>query len=180
MQHLAVMDKETFHTLSDEALGHACMEPVFSQIRGQSPQVKAQVVSELGRSRAALCMFRVMYDHSRPSAAEFYAWISYMQAQPGYWSGVLEGLDFFGDSSMYGLLEETRRVFENWNKRLGRVWEEASLGDLERNEELCGAVTSLYVRFQTAAAESLSIIAAYIREHPHEFVRFCQEDNCSL
>ncbi|WP_187355305.1 hypothetical protein ['Paenibacillus yunnanensis' Narsing Rao et al. 2020] len=174
------MDKETFQSLSDEALGRACMEPVFGQIRGKSPQLKARVVAELGQGRAALCMFRVMYDHSSPSAAEFYAWISYMQEQPGYWSGVLRGLEFFGDRIMYGFLEETRQTFAAWNLRGGRGWEETSLSDLERDPELRRIAETLYVRFQTVAAESLRIIAAYIREHPQEFVRFGQDDSFPL
>lgn len=69
---LVTMNRESFYSLGDEKLGSACMEPTFMQIRGKSPAVKAEVISQLTRGQQALCMFRVMYGHSYKSAAEYY------------------------------------------------------------------------------------------------------------
>ena len=154
--YLAKMDSVTFQTLSDERLGWHCMEPAFALIRGKSPEVKAGVIAQLSRGQKALCMFRVFYDHSYKSAAEYYTWISYIQDMPGYWNGVHEGLLFFEDTAMIGLLEETRRMLELRNDRLGLQWSRAAFKDMEQDQELAGL--------------SLKAIAVYIRAHPGEFV----------
>lgn len=92
---LVTMDRIIFDSLSAERLGWACMEPTFQQIRAQSPEVKNEAFSHLGRGQKALCMFRILYGHSSNSAEEYYGWICYLLDQPGYWDGVLEGLQFF-------------------------------------------------------------------------------------
>lgn len=88
------MERTTFYSLSDERLGYACMEPTFMKIRAKSPAVKNEAIAQLSRGQRALCMFRILYDHSSKSAEEYYGWLSYLLDQPGYWSGVLEGLQF--------------------------------------------------------------------------------------
>ncbi|MNN45735.1 hypothetical protein D3C81_1600820 [compost metagenome] len=168
--HLAKMDSEEFQTLSDERLGWLCMEPAFMLIRGKSPEVKAEVIAQLSRGQKALCMFRVFYDHSYKSAAEYYAWLSYILDMPGYWSGVQEGLLFFEDTAMIRLLEETRNTLELRNCRLGLRWSDAAFKDLEQDRELAGQIDGFYERYQIQSAESLANIAAYIRAHPEEFV----------
>lgn len=80
---LVAMKREELDTL--RRLGWACMEPTFQLIRGQSPSIKSEMISTLTDGQRALCMFRVMFDHSSNSAGEYYAWISYMQELPGYW-----------------------------------------------------------------------------------------------
>ncbi|MHA6529149.1 hypothetical protein [Paenibacillus sp. BAC0078] len=166
------IERETFYSLSDERLGWACMEPTFMLIRGKSPAVKAAAISELGKGQTALCMFRIMYDHSYRSAAEYYAWISYLLDQPGYWSGVLEGVRFFADTAMLELLEQTREKLAARNRSLGVGWGDAGLMDIEVDQELLETVTGLYAHFQQIAPHSLSLIADYIRTHPDEFVEF--------
>ncbi|WP_054940973.1 hypothetical protein [Paenibacillus ihuae] len=168
--YLAKMDAVTFQTLSDERLGRHCMEPAFALIRGKSPEVKAEVIAQLSRGQKALCMFRVFFDHAHKSAAEYYAWISYMLDTPGYWNGVQEGLLFFEDTAMILLLEETRRMLELRNNRLGLQWSEAAFKDMEQDLELARQIRGLYERFGQLSGQSLANIAAYIRTHPEEFV----------
>ncbi|WP_156830104.1 hypothetical protein [Paenibacillus sp. HW567] len=146
------------------------MEPTFMLIRGKSPALKAAAISALGEGQRALCMFRIMYDHSYKSAAEYYAWISYLLDQPGYWSGVLEGVRFFADTAMLELLEQTRERLAARNVSLGVGWGDAGLMDIGADEKLLEMVTGLYVHFQQIAPHSLSLIADYIRAHPEEFV----------
>lgn len=167
---LVAMKREELDTLSDERLGWACMEPTFQLIRGQSPSIKSEVISTLTDGQRALCMFRVMYDHSSNSAGEYYAWISYMQEMPGYWSGVLEGLRFFGDHLMILLLQETKGALERRNDKLGKQWGDAAITDLDRESELLDMINSLFKRFQNIAPSRLKLIGDYIRSHPGEFV----------
>lgn len=165
-------ERDIFYSLSDERLGFACMEPTFMLIRGKSPAVKAAAIAELGKGQTALCMFRIMYDHSNRSAAEFYAWISYLLDQPGYWSGVLEGVRFFADTALLELLEETREWLDGRNQRLGLGWGDAGLMDIEVDQELLEMVNGWYAHFQQIVPHSLSLIADYIRACPEEFVEF--------
>ncbi|KAI7250121.1 hypothetical protein KC345_g11685 [Hortaea werneckii] len=166
------MEREIFDTLSDERLGWACMEPTFMKIRGKSPEVKNEAISQLGEGQKALCMFRILYDHSHKSAEEYYGWICYLLDQPGYWNSILEGVQFFGDLPLNGLLEETRESLEARNRRLGLGWANASITDLDADTELREAVSGLYTQFQEITAVTLRNIAGYIRANPQEFVVF--------
>lgn len=65
--NLVTMKQKDLDTFSDERLGWACMEPTFQQIRAKSPSIKSEVISKLTDGQKALCMFRVMHDHSRNS-----------------------------------------------------------------------------------------------------------------
>lgn len=170
--NLVMIKRETFDTLDDEKLGRECMEPTFMLIRGQSPEVKTAVLSQLSQGQHALCMFRVMYDHSHKSAPEYYGWISYMLGIPGYWDRVIEGIRFFDETGILPLLEDTREYLEVRNRELGAVWDEAVLTDLDRDPELKQAIHGLYQRFLQIAPVTLSVIADYIRTHPEEYVEF--------
>lgn len=169
---LVVMERKDFDSYCDERLAWACMEPTFMSIRGKSPAVKAAALKELGKGQRALCMFRIMYDHSYRSPAEFYAWSAYLLDQPGYWSGVLEGVRFFADNVLRELLKETQERLAERNNRLGLEWGDAGLKDLETDEDLKQITTALYGRFQRIIPNSHALIAEYIRAHPEEFVEF--------
>jgi hypothetical protein len=168
--NLVAMKQKDLDTLSDERLGSACMEPTFQQIRGKSPSIKSEVISKLTDGQKALCMFRVMYDHSRNSEGEYYAWLSYMQDLSGYWTGVMGGIRFFGDEEMFLLLQETKAFLEERNNRLGLQWVDASITDLDRDSELFSEMSGLFERFQHISADSHRLIGEYIRSHPGEFV----------
>ncbi|WP_239617199.1 hypothetical protein [Cohnella mopanensis] len=167
---LVKMKQRDFDLLSEDSLGRACMEPIFQQIRGKNLPIKTQVISELNKGQQALCMFRVMYDHAKNSAAEFYCWMSYLLDQPGYWYGVMGGLSFFGDHAMHQLLEETKEILQARNLKLSKQWSDASMSDLDKDEELHINVVSLFDRFQLIAPLSHGIISSFIRSNPHEFV----------
>lgn len=167
---LVTVKKQDFDSLDDERLGWACMEPTFLQIRGKDMTVKTQVISQLTKGQQALCMFRVLYDHAKNSVSEYYAWISYLLDKPGYWSGVTDGLRFFGDTSMIRLLEKTKEVLEARNHKMGVLWSEATFKDLDHDNELLTAVSLLFERFQEIALDSLKQISMYIRSNPQDFV----------
>ncbi|GIP33447.1 hypothetical protein [Paenibacillus sp. J2TS4] len=167
---LVAMKKQEFDSLDDDSLGWACMEPTLLQIRGKEMAVKTEAISRLNKGQQALCMFRVLYDHAKNSAVEYYTWISYLLDKPGYWSGVTGGLRFFGDSSMMHLLVETKEVLEASNHRRRVSISDATYKDLEQDNELQNAVSHLFARFLELAPHSLQMISTYIRAHPQDFV----------
>ncbi|MDT3425713.1 hypothetical protein J2Z22_001232 [Paenibacillus forsythiae] len=169
---LAVMNKREFDSLDDERLGRACMEPTFSQIRAKEMAVKARVVADLSEGQRALCMFRVFYGHAKNSEMEYYGWISHLLQNPDMWSGVMNGLSFFGDVDMFRLLEETKEVLDTRNRRLGLAWKDAVIMDLDHDKALHAQVERFYRWFQNIAPASLRIIAAHIRDNADQFVRF--------
>ncbi|MFD1776140.1 hypothetical protein [Paenibacillus rhizophilus] len=169
---LAVMNKREFDSLEDERLGWACMETTFNQIRAKDMSVKAKVISELSEGQRALCMFKVFYGHAKNSDMEYYGWISHLLQNPDMWSGVMNGLSFFGDTGMLRLLEETKEILETRNRRLGLEWTDAVITDLDHDIELNAEVKRLYRQFQQISPESLKAIAAHIRANADEFVRF--------
>ncbi|MDQ0088622.1 hypothetical protein J2T12_002032 [Paenibacillus anaericanus] len=167
---LVAMKREVFDSLADERLGWACMEPTFMQIRGKDISVKSEAISKLTEGQRALCMFRVMYDHAKNSASEYYAWICYLLDIPDFWSGVMNGLNFFRDTSMIALLNQTKEVLETRNLKLGRQWSDATLLDLDRDNELLNTISRLFESFQEIAPASLKQISTYIRSNPQEYV----------
>jgi len=168
--NLVAMKQDDLDTLSDERLGWACMEPTFQLIRGKSPSTKSEVISKLTEGQQALCMFRVLYGHSCNSEGEYYAWISYMQDLPGYWTGVIGGIRFFDDSPMILLLQETKTFLEERNHRLGKEWADAAITDLDRDPELLEVISGLFERYKNLTPNTHRIIGEYIRTHPEEFV----------
>lgn len=85
------------------------------------------------------------------------------------------GTAVFGDSALIQLLEESKEIFAERNRRVGRGWGEAAIPDLNIDIELQTAVSRLYTRYQQITASSLQIIAEYIRERPEEFVVFSEQ-----
>lgn len=164
------MKQAEFDGMSDEELGRACVEPMLLSIRGKDFVTKTQTISSLNRSQQALCMFRVLYDHAKNSAGEYYAWIAYLLQAPGYWSGVMEGLRYFEDESMMQLLEETKLFIEERNRESNKPMESVSLNDLEQDCELSEKVDRLYSKFNEIAQSSLKLISTFIRSNSQDFV----------
>ncbi|MFD0710528.1 hypothetical protein [Paenibacillus sp. GCM10027626] len=167
---LVTISKEQFDSLDDERLGWICVEPTILQIRGKEFAVKQKAISGLNKGQQALLMFRVLYDHAKHSAAEYYAWISYLLATPGYWTGVLGSLQFFDDQSMLILLEDTKEAIDVRNGRLGVHYGDAELKDLDQDRELSQTMSLLFERFHAIVPDSLQFISKHIRANPQHFV----------
>lgn len=162
---LVDIKRQTFETLEPDALAMACMEPIFVQIRGKNPAVKAQVYAQLTRGQQALLMFRVLYDHARNSADEFYWWFSDLLSQPKTWDAIQAGLQYFGDADLPPLLQEIAGfLVARKNERA------ALLVDLEQDPELLSVVSQFHARFLQAAQTTLCRITEHIRLNPDQFV----------
>ncbi|MFD2615038.1 DMP19 family protein [Paenibacillus gansuensis] len=169
---LVSISKDEFTALDDERLGWACAGPTLVSLRGKDMGIKGEAMAALNEHQRSLCLFRVLYDHAKDSAPEYYGWICYLLERGDYWSGVLGALRFFEVQSMQELLNETRNTLEEYNRRLGRTWNQVSITDLDRDEELRNKVVLWYDRFMNVSKESLRTIARHIRAHPDAFVVF--------
>ncbi|WP_139488476.1 DMP19 family protein [Brevibacillus dissolubilis] len=167
----AILTRTQFDSLEPDALSWACFEPTVLQIRGKSTTVKSQVYEQLNTAQQALFMFRVLYDHARGSAVEFYSWVSHLLIESGTWSEVKRGLRFFGDAEMLRFLEETEAYLESRNRQNDGTWREVRPSDLEADPDLSVSVDQLNTEFHRLASATLARIAAYIRSHPDEFVQ---------
>ncbi|AIQ63679.1 hypothetical protein PSTEL_11895 [Paenibacillus stellifer] len=166
------ISRADFDAVRDYDLGRACVEPVFRQIRGKSMAVKAEALAQLNEGQRAVCMFEILYRHAVNSPEEYYGWISHLLGQPNMWQEVLQGLEFFADTTLIPVLERSEIYLRERNLRLGRSWEDNKLTELARDNELRNAVGEQHREFQAAALQLLETIAAYIRRKPDEFVRF--------
>lgn len=167
---LVAMTKQDFDSMDGERLSWACVEPTLLKIRGKDMTVKAQAMARLTKGQQALCMFRVLYDHAKNSVGEYYAWVSYLLDKSDYWTGVIGGLRFFGDTTMMQLLNETKQILEQRNQKLGIKLSDATLNDLEQDHELSITISLLFERFLKIAMDSLKLISTYIRSNSNEFV----------
>lgn len=167
---LVAMTKQDFDSMDNERLTWACVEPTLLQIRGKNMTVKAQALAQLTKAQQALCMFRVLYDHAKNSASEYYSWISYLLDNASYWTGVMGGLRFYGDTTMLQLLDDTKQILEQRNQKLGFKLSDATLNDLEEDHELANTISLLYELFLKIASDSMKHISMFIRSNPQEFV----------
>ncbi|MBD3922313.1 hypothetical protein H8B09_26395 [Paenibacillus sp. PR3] len=172
---LITMKQTEFDSMSDERLSWVCVEPMLVSIRAKDAATKTQVIGSLNLSQQALCMFRVFYDHARSSAGEMYAWVAYMLQTPGYWIGVTKGLSYFGDDQMVQLLEDTRQVIEEHERKSEVESEFHPFRDLEQNPELANIAAQLYIRFQEIEQDSIKRISSFIRLNPQHFVQIEDE-----
>ncbi|MFD0697561.1 hypothetical protein ACFQZT_26135 [Paenibacillus sp. GCM10027628] len=155
------MDRKDWESFGDVELFMSCMEPTVLQVRGKDPAVKSQVISQLNSGQQALFMFRLLYPATN-SAVDYYSWISYLLEQPNYWVGIIDGLRFFGDTSMIRLLEETAGILK---ARTNEISSEDKI-------ELQAKITPLFEKFQNTVPDYLQQISSYIRSNPEEFVQF--------
>ncbi|PZD93092.1 hypothetical protein DNH61_25270 [Paenibacillus sambharensis] len=167
---IVTMTREKFDRLEDERLGWLCVEQTLMFVRGRDAKVKKQAMGQLSDAQRAACMFRVLYDHAKPSAAEYYGWIAHLLDTPGYWDGVTSGIRFFTDEDMLMLLEESKAAVEAECRHRGITLQQVSMSDLDANEELNRKINGLYERFLAVSEQSHTRIANYIRSNPSTFV----------
>ncbi|MGB8955574.1 MAG: hypothetical protein WCC10_09380 [Tumebacillaceae bacterium] len=129
------------------ALGLACIQPTLLKIRAKDMDVKTQAYSELTRGQRALMMFRVLHGHVGDSADQLFAWVDVLlREEPRTWSAIKDAMRLIEDEAMLRMLEE----FE--------------VRDASAQEPL-------HTQYHSLADETHKRIAAYIRNHPDEFVQ---------
>lgn len=154
---LVEMNKQEFAALGYGELLVRCTEPAVERMRVSSRTDKIQILSELNHPQQALFMVRLLYP-AYHSAVDFAAWIPYLMEQTDYWSGVTQGLSFFGENSLLRLLDETKQVFE-------------ARKQTEHSVESQASCDPLFTKFQNLYQDSLERISKHIRSHPEAFVQ---------
>lgn len=175
------MTQQDLNSMEDERLAWTCIEPALMEVRGKSETVKAAVVQRLHAAQRAIFMFRVMYDHAKGSAGEYYGWLSILKKTGRLlvWRHKRFAI-FFEDTEMQEHLEESIRVIEVQNRRKGRQWEDNVLTDLDREPELKRGMEQQYGLFKKLADASIARIAAYIRRSPELFIQLEHADEKPL
>ncbi len=153
-----LIDRNKFDSLANDAVGHACFEPMVpvyqAGMRGRAGKDAAEYRAEfyklLTPGQRALFMFFTYYDHAIRSPDEFVR-ISghYLSAQ--IFGAVIKGIAYFRDINMIELLTAV----------------EQALTDTEQSE---WNVSALYHQFKIISPDSLALIGANIKENTAEFI----------
>ncbi len=152
------MDKKTFDSLTMEAVGHACFEPLIPiyqeamRIRGSQTvqDVRAAFYKSLSQGQRALFMFFSYYDHAMQSEDELQR-ISRYYLSTQIFSAVKKGAEYFRDDDMARLLSLIEQA-------------------VSKNEE--SKTPELYHRLLEITPHTLVLIGTFIKENPADFIRF--------
>ena len=150
------MDRNKFDSLTNDAVGHACFEPMIpvyqAGMRGRAVKEAMEYRTEfyklLTPGQRALFMFFTYYDHAIRSPDEFVR-ISghYLSAQ--IFGAVIKGIAFFRDDSMIELLSALEQTLSDKGQK---------------------KISELYHQFAEIAPNTLALIGEYIKENAAEFV----------
>lgn len=157
------MQRKIFDSLPDEAIGHACFEPMvpvyqngMRQQNGKDAQeYKTEFYKSLTKGQRALFMFFTYFDHAIQSKEEFQR-ISNYYLSARIFSAVKKGVEYFNDDSMLHLLSKIEQSFI----------------EEEQNEMQSTHINELYNHLHETAPFTLMQIGAYIKENPAEFISF--------
>ncbi|MCE5170803.1 hypothetical protein LQV63_15975 [Paenibacillus profundus] len=169
---LVTINRERFDTLDPDELGWACIGPILLQVRGKNSDIKSQVYAKLTPGQQALFMFRVLHDHARNSAAEYYCWISYLLEDVPTWSEIKHGLLYIGEEALLHHLEETERYLVERSRQNGAPFSHAALRDIEDDTELRTFISFRYEQFLDLVPHAHVRMCSYVRTHTDEFVLF--------
>lgn len=141
--------------LSDSELIWLCVEPTILKARGKSPEVKAQVLSQLSAGQRSLFLFQVLYGHAAHGIAQFFHYIGYLADSLDIWAALKAAVRYFEDTEMLMLIEKMEGAY------LAMPAQPVNTALLD---ELDGA-------YRERISASLQRIGAYIRNHPTEFLQ---------
>lgn len=173
------MKRQEFDSLAHETLYKACFEPLIlvyknriaKQTIENSSMVQEQFYKQLTNGQRALFVIQVYYDHASTSLTEFYWWSSYFMAQPKIWSAIKAGLQYFGDDTMFQLIEEIEVVLKKHNHPSSLKEFTVTRKDLDDNKELLASISPLHVTFDKIAPLTIQIINENIRNNQREFIQ---------
>ncbi len=150
------IDRSIFDALANDAVGHACFEPMVpiyqAGMRGRNGKEAMEYRTEFYRTltpgQRALFMYFTFYDHAIRSTDELLR-ISNHYLSANIFGAVKKGISYFHDDNMLDLISAI---------------EQAVTGkDLSK-------ISLLYHRLNEISSNSLAIIGAQIKENPAEFI----------
>ena len=156
---LVRLDKKVFDTLSIDAIGHACFEPMvpvyqegMRQHSREPQEYRASFFKQLSQGQRALFIFFSYYDHAIRSYEEFKR-VNYYYLAQQIFGAVKKGAEYFHDDNMLLLLQRVEQV-------------------LSASGEIEASLDEIYQWLRDLAPCSLTIIGTFIKENPAEFVCF--------
>lgn len=149
------MKPNDFAMFSDSELIWLCVEPIILKTRGRSPEIKAQVFSQLSAGQRSLFIFQVLYGHAGHGIAAFFQHIGYLTDTLDIWSALKAAMRYFEDIEMLTLIEKMESAYPSMPEQSGDT---ALLHELDE-------------AYKDRIEESLQRIGAYIRNHPAEFLQ---------
>lgn len=162
------MSRRHFDALSDEALGHACFEPMVCVYQGQVRQLrdqdiqafKAAFFQTLSQGQRALFIFYVFYDHGLKSSFELYGMAQNLMETSAF-SALKRAAIFFGDEPMGAYLAQLE----------GRLLPRGV--DLTQRSPVENAdMQQDYETFKALAPHTNARIGASIRDNPLGFIQW--------
>ncbi len=150
------MAKALFNSLANDAVGHACFEPMVpiyqAGVRGlnekAAQEYRVAFFSTLSPGQRALFMFFTYYDHAIRSTSELIR-ISEHYHSAQIFGAVKKSIAYFHDDDMLQTLSEI----------------EQAIG--AKNQD---RIPELYLRMKEISPNTLSVIGEKIRENPAEFI----------
>lgn len=170
------MKREAFEAFDNEALEAACVDPIikaYKKIQTEGGDFSTGLYKELSRGQQALFVFRAWYNHAVKSDADFYWWSAYFMAQPERWSGLKKSLLFFEDRAILLVIERMEEILNKRNHPRSLDNFDVSFNDdLNNDPKLMSSVIQLFLNLHEAASTTHTLISAWIRNNPNEFMQF--------
>lgn len=166
---LAILKKEVFDALDNEALIWACVQPAIIKMRAKSHDIKTGVYSQLSLGQRSLTMFQILYGHSILGIEEFYMLVPHLPHKENIWQELYKAMKYFGADAMM------RLILDMESNYMALAKEKQTYKDtMDEKDEQAALMRQLNDEFKVIKKQTVEIIAQYIRKHPFEFVKFEQ------
>ena len=148
------MKQEEFDLLDDESMIWFCVEPILKKTGKKDAAARTSALSELNDAQRSLFLFQLLYGYAGHGLKELYSQIEYLAEIADIWSGIKTGMQYFGDLDMLAVVSAMEKGFYEARNDPG-------------NFVFLEALDRLY---KETVPASVSLIAAYIRNNPEEFL----------
>ncbi|WP_337100034.1 hypothetical protein [Paenibacillus sp. YIM B09110] len=154
--------------LESPQLSWKCIEPMLLSVRAKDLATKAAVYNELNEGQRALFLFYAFHNHVH-SVAEFYWFTAYSMIELRSWDGLKNGLRYFNNDDLAGLLERIEHLIKNMNKT-GEQGRMVSPTDVEEDKVLFQSVEELYVEYNSAAPKAIAKMNEIILNNTVDYI----------
>lgn len=172
---LVPMKRQVFDSSDPAALVWECIGPILLALRGKHPLVKSQVYAQLTAGQQALFAVQVFQNHAGEEASDLYYWASTLLRDPQTWRAIKAGVRYFGDETMFHLLEQLENVLEARLQQGATHQRDPLPWDFDEDAELFTSMSQLNAAFHTIAPTTLRLMGEFIRKNPSEFVLIEEE-----
>ena len=118
---------------------------------------------------------QVFQNHAGEEASDLYYWASTLLRDPQTWRAIKAGVRYFGDETMFHLLEQLENVLEARLQQGATHQRDPLPWDFDEDAELFTSMSQLNAAFHAIAPTTLRLMGEYIRKNPSEFVLIEEE-----